>query len=32
MEILPVTNQFNVGFNGEKGELTFYSVEREAAF
>lgn len=23
MEILPVTNQF-VGFNSEKGELTFY--------
>lgn len=21
MEILPVTNQFNVGFNNEKGEL-----------
>lgn len=26
MEILPVTNQFNVGFSSEKGELTFYFV------
>lgn len=33
MEILPVTNQFNVGFNSEKGEFTFYSLKWwEAAF
>lgn len=30
MEILPVTNQFNVGFSSEKGESTFYSVSRWA--